>query len=78
MGIEFFLLILLAIIGIGAFFFFSGSFGVAKTAADDDRDGGRPTHTYVENETEERLFGVDSTERVRRGAEEDPETEVRA
>ncbi len=78
MGIEFVLLILLAIIGVGAFFFFSGSFGVAKAASGGDRDEGRPTHAYVENETDERLFGSDSTEKVRRGAEEDPETEVRA
>jgi hypothetical protein len=78
MGIEFFLLVLLAILGVGAFFFFSGSFGVAKAGTGDERDDGRPPHVYVENETKERSFGTDSTDRVRRQAEEDPDTEVRA
>lgn len=78
MGIEFFLLILLAIAGVVAGFFFLGSFGAAKVAAGEDGDEKQPTHVYVENETKEKPFGADSTERVRRGAEEDPETEIRA
>lgn len=78
MGIEFFLLLLLIVIGVGAMIFFTGSFGVAKAAADGDEDGARPTHAYVENETEGRVFGADSTEHVRRRAEEDPGTEVRS
>ena len=79
MGIEFVLLVLLAILGVGAFFFFSGSFGAAKAAkGDGENDGGRPSHAYVENETEARSFGADSTDSVRRRAEQDPDTEVRA
>ncbi|MGH2742387.1 MAG: hypothetical protein ACRDSN_03760 [Pseudonocardiaceae bacterium] len=78
MGAEFFLLLLLGILGVGAFIFFTGSFGVAKATIDDETDEERPTHVYVEKETKERFFGADSTEHVRRRAEEDPDTEVRA
>jgi hypothetical protein len=77
MGIEFFLLILLAIGAVAGAIFALGSFSAAKTAPDDEGDGRRPTHVYVENETEGKHFGDDSTEHVRRGAEEDPETELR-
>ena len=77
MGIEFFLLILLVIAGVAAGVFFLGGFGAAKAAAGEEEDGKRPTHVYVENETEERPFGGDTTEQVRRRAEEDPETEIR-
>lgn len=78
MGIEFFLLILLAAAGVVAGFFFLGGFGAAKATAGEDGDGKRPAHVYVENETEEKPFGADSAEQVRRAAEEDPETEIRA
>jgi hypothetical protein len=78
MGIEFFLLILLGIIAVGAGMFFSGSFGVAKAGAGRGRGKRRPTHAYVENETNEKLFGMDSSEQVRGRAEDDPNTEVRA
>jgi len=78
MGVEIFLLLLLAILGVGAFVFFTGSFGAAKAGSGGDGDRDRPTHAYVENETDERLFGADSTDEVRRRAEEDPDTEVRA
>jgi hypothetical protein len=79
MGIEFFLLILLGVAGAVAGIFFLGGFGAAKAAAGEDgEEGKRPTHVYVENETEEKPFGVDSTDQVRRGAEEDPDTEIRS
>jgi hypothetical protein len=80
MGIEIFLLVLLAIAGIAAGIFFTGSFGVAKATADDDDEGDRerPAHVYVEEETEAKVFGADSTGRVRENAERDPDTEIRA
>jgi hypothetical protein len=77
MGIEFFLLLLLAIAAVAAAIFFTGSFGVAKAASDREDGEARPTHVYVENETKGRTFGTDSTDEVRRRAEEDPGTEVR-
>ena len=78
MGIEIFLIVLIAIAAVAATVFFTGSFGVAKAAREGGRRERRPTHVYVENETEERNFGSDGTEHVRRRAEEDPDTEVRA
>jgi hypothetical protein len=77
MGIEFFLLLVIVILGIAGFLFFSGSFGAAKAgrAGSDDED--RPAHAYVENPTKEKAFGVDSSDEVRTRAESDPDTEVR-
>ncbi|HEV2723907.1 MAG TPA: hypothetical protein VGV10_04685 [Thermoleophilaceae bacterium] len=77
MGIEFFLLVLLAGLGVLAFLFFSGSFGVAKAGSDQASDGERPTHAYVEEDSEARFVGADTKDEVRRRAEEDPNTEVR-
>ena len=77
MGIEFFLLVLLAGLGVVAFLFFSGSFGVAKAGSDRSDEGDRPTHTYVEEKSDTRFVGADTKDEVRRRAEEDPDTEVR-
>ena len=78
MGIEPFLLVFLAVVGVLAALFFTGSFGAAKATSGDEDDDRAPTHVYVENPTKERTFGEDSTDDVRRRAEEDPNTEVRA
>jgi len=51
MGVEFFLLLLIAVLAVGAFFF-SGSFGVAKAAINAESDGERRVHAYVENPAE--------------------------
>ena len=79
MGIEFFLLLVIVILGIAGFLFFSGSFGAAKAgragSGADDED--RSAHAYVENPTKEKSFGVDSSDEVRTRAESDPDTEVR-
>src|ERR1044072_7402313 len=48
MGIEFFLLILLGVIAVGAGLFFSGSFGVAKAGTRRGRGQRSPTHQHEE------------------------------
>ncbi len=78
MGIEFVLLVFLAILGVVAFLFFSGSFGVAKAGSDASDDGERPAHAYVEEKSDTRFVGADTKDEIRRRAEEDPDTEVRS
>ena len=78
MGIEFFLLVLLAGLGVVAFLFFSGSFGVAKAGSEQSGEDDRPTHAYVEEKSDTRFVGADTKDEVRRRAEEDPGTEVRS
>ena len=78
MGVELFGILFLFAIAAGAFFLFTGSFGIAKKAEGDGSAEDRPTHAYVENETKERTFGLDTTDDARARAEDDPDTEVRA
>ena len=78
MGIEFVLLLFLAALGVLAFLFFSGSFGVAKAGSEASEEGDRPTHAYVEEKSDTRFVGADTKDEVRRRAEEDPDTEVRS
>ncbi|MBA3304913.1 MAG: hypothetical protein H0U25_03185 [Thermoleophilaceae bacterium] len=81
MGVELFGILVLLAIGAGAFLFFTGSFGAAKKRegeVEDARGRERPTHAYVENETKDKTFGLDTTDEVRARAEDDPDTEVRA
>ncbi len=78
MGIEFFLLVLLAGLGVAAFLFFSGSFGVAKAGSDQSGEDDRPTHAYVEEKSDAKFVGAHTKDEVRRRAEEDPGTEIRS
>ena len=81
MGVELFGILVLLAIGAGAFLFFTGSFGAAKKREGKVEGGsgsGRPTHVYVESETKDKTFGLDTTDEVRGRAEADPDTEVRA
>ena len=78
MGIEFVLLVFLAILGVVAFLFFSGSFGVAKAGSEGSDEGERATHAYVEEKSDTRFVSADTKDEVRRRAEEDPDTEIRA
>jgi hypothetical protein len=77
MGVEIFLIVLIVVLAVGGFFFFSGSFGLGK-AQGDDQGGRRPKHAYVENNTAARPVGVDTADEVKARAEDDPDTEVRA
>jgi hypothetical protein len=77
MGVEFFLLLLLAVIAVGAFLFFTGAFGAASTRPGPKGDS-KPKHVYVESDTNARIVGGEaSTDRLRAEAEGDPETEIR-
>ena len=79
MGVELFGILVLLAIGAGAFLFFTGSFGAAKKGeVEDARGRERPTHAYVESETKDKTFGLDTTDEVRGRAEDDPDIEVRA
>ena len=76
MGVELFGILVIAVLAVGAFFFFTGSFGIAKKG-EGGEEGDRPTHAFVENDTKQRTFGVDSGDETRSRAEDDPDTEVR-
>ena len=78
MGIEFVLLVFLAILGVLAFLFFAGSFGEAKAGSESSDEDERPAHAYVEEKSDTRFVGADTKDEVRRRAEEDPDTEIRA
>ena len=78
MGVELFGIYFLLVLGAAAFFFFTGSFGIAKKGENSGDSGPRPTHAFVENETEGKTFGADTAESVRARAEDDPDTEVRS
>ena len=69
MGIEFFLLLVVFILAVAGFMFFTGSFGLAKAGPKRDERGNRPTHAYVAPETRERTFGADSRDATRARAE---------
>jgi len=77
MGVELFLLVLLGVLAVGAFLFFTGAFGAAASRPDSE-EGSKPEHVYVESDTSARIAGAeDSTDRLRDEAESDPGTEVR-
>ena len=78
MGVELFGILVLVVIAVGAFFLFTGAFGVAKKAEGGRDRSVRPTHAYVENETDEKLYGLDTADQTRARAEDDPDTEIRA
>ena len=77
MGVELFLLLILAVLAVAAFLFFTGAFGAAKAGPPRERRS-KPKHVYVESDTKARIVGGDaSTDRLREEADSDPETEVR-
>lgn len=78
MGVEFFLIFVIVVLAIGAFFFFSGAFGLGKAARERRQSGpDSPTHTYVENKSAARTPHSEDTDAIRERAEKDPNTDIR-